>query len=275
MFSNANDAQVCNAIAFDPQAPKSLVEFQQQYGARIRNPEATHLANEINPRRSAVYESLLFNNICGYISNCFPVAKRIIGDEQWQQLCRDYFIEWRSHTPYFSQIPRTFIDYIEHKQQRNPDYQQLPRWFAELIDYEWLELEVDTCNAVALHISHEKSGDATFSADTPLMAAPTLRLREFQWPVHTISAEQIPEHEESTFLLLYRDEKHAVQFMAVNAMTFALLNIIQHTQCSARQSLHELARMTGTFTAEQLETFALPLIQEFVSNGLLLNNITR
>lgn len=264
---NLDDYSVTNAQSFATNAPVSLVNFQKYYGARVRNPDSTPLTNDIAPRRSEVYESLLFNNICGYISNCFPVATSIIDEQKWQQLCRDYFTEWRSHTPYFSQIPKTFIDFIEYKLAADSDYQQLPPWFTELIDYEWLELEVDTCNAVAIN-TYTHSDEQSFDTQAPLSTAPTLRLKQFQWPVHTISPVQIPEQEAPSFLLLYRNSEHKVEFMAVNAMTFALLEIISQANCSAKDAIAELATLTGNDPV-QFEAFAIPLVAEFVANGLL------
>lgn len=272
MGAKIDSKKPANAQHFANSAPKSLVEFQQNYGKRVRNPETQPLVDGVAPRRSEVYESLFFNNICGYISNCFPVTKSIIGEDMWQVLCREYFTEWRSHTPYFSQIPKTFIDYIAYKLSIDSNYQQLPPWFLELIEYEWLELEVDTCNAVSL--ASAKTSQQDFAANVPLTTAPTVRLKQFQWPVHTISPSQLPESESPSFLVLYRNSEHKVEFMALNAMTFALLEIINQANCSAKEAINELATLTSN-DPQQFEAFALPLVAEFVENGLLVCSTAR
>ena len=237
--------------------PAALNDFQRAYGKHLRRPTPTSRPAGIPARASEIYEELFFNNICGFINNCFPVAKSLFPEDTWLHICRTFFIDWRCHTPYFSEIPKEFVNYIKSDSHTL----ELPPWFAELIEYEWLELDVDICNATALN-SHT-------NGDGKLYANPTLRNCAFKWPVHQISKNNIPSEPEATFLAIYRDAEHRVQFMAMNAITAALLEIIEQAPCSAQQALEQLAVAINHPQPQQIVNFGQSIIQDFLQRGML------
>lgn len=246
-----------------PNAPKSLAHFQTQYGQYLRSPKTHARPNNIPARASQVYEDLFFNNICGFINSCFPVAKTLFTQEQWTEISRAFFNDWRCHTPYFSEISKEFVQYIQTYEHNLI----LPPWFAELIEYEWLELDVDTNNAVAL-----RAQPPTIKAgNKPLYANPSLRNKSFEWPVHRIGKSFIPEAPEATFLAIYRDTHHRVQFMAMNAMTSALLDIFVTQPCTAQDALEQLAAAINHPNTEQIIAFGLPIIEDFMQRNMLVS----
>ena len=268
-----------------PAAPKSLVDFQVSYGRYLRQPSMVKRPKNIPARASKIYEELFFNNICGFINNCFPVAKSLFTNDEWLTLSRSFFCDWRCHTPYFSEIPKEFVHYIQQGQHHLSHY----LWLCELVEYEWLELEVDTSNAVPLarHLLHNTatSNKATnntatnnkattpekTNTNTQLYANPTLRNRSFEWPVHRICPEFIPVTPEATFLAVYRDTNHRVQFMAMNAITYALLEIIISKPCTAQNALGQLAQAINHPEPAQILTFGLPIITDFLQRGMLVS----
>ncbi|WP_394203242.1 HvfC family RiPP maturation protein [Marinagarivorans algicola] len=251
---------------FSPKAPKGLVDFQASYGTYLRQPNARQKPKNIPARASRIYEELFFNNICGFISNCFPVAKSLFPADQWLAFSRAFFTEWRCRTPYFSEIPKEFVSYIK----QGDHTLCLPPWFCELIEYEWLELEVDICNAVPLK-QPTAPAKSSSNQDNILYANPTLRNHTFEWPVHTISPDCIPETPETTFLAIYRDPSHRVQFMAMNAMTCALLEIITKHSSTAEHALLCLAETIHHPDPAQIVAFGTPIIDDFLHRGMLVS----
>lgn len=253
-----------------PKAPKSLVDFQVSYGQYLRQPSTIKRPKNIPARASKIYEELFFNNICGFINNCFPVAKSLFTNDEWLTLSRSFFCDWRCHTPYFSEIPKEFVHYIQQGQHPLNNY----LWLCELVEYEWLELEVDISNAVPLarHLLHNKATTPeTIDTNTQLYANPTLRNRSFEWPVHRICPEFIPVTPEATFLAVYRDKNHRVQFMAMNAITYALLEIIISKPCSAQNALEQLAQAINHPEPAQILAFGQPIIEDFLQRGMLVS----
>ena len=251
-------------------APPSLTAFQSAYGKHLRNPSPPSRPDQIPARASEIYETLFFNNICGFINNCFPVAKSLYSEDVWQGFCRAFFIEWRCHTPYFSKIPQEFVSYI----QSGKHALTLPPWFGELIEYEWLELDVDTCNATPFNRAPQQSPRSGYAPkDAILYSNPTLRNCAFAWPVHRISADALPEQPEATFLAIYRNSEHRVQFMEMNAVTAALLEIIEQGPCTALHALERLAEAINHPDPAQMINFGQSLIDDFTQRGILASTV--
>jgi len=194
----------------DHAAPSAMRKFQLDYGKYLRDPSNGELPKGVPARRSEIYESLLFNNISGFVNKCFPVSKSIFGDEQWPELIRSFFRDWRCETPIFGQIPYEFVQYISDASIK----EALPPWLPELLHYEWVELEVDLCDPVV-----ETSLD--------LYVNPTAKLLAYQWPVHKISKTYQPSDVEQTCLVVFRNQELKVSFVELNPTTFMLLQYLQ------------------------------------------------
>ena len=69
----------------------------------------------------AVYREIVFNNIFGSVSACFPVCKSILGARAWRKLVREFFAQHQATTPIFREIPQQFLQFL--KTTKNlPDY---------------------------------------------------------------------------------------------------------------------------------------------------------
>lgn len=245
----------------DSNAPESLRDFQIGYGRYLRNPKKKELPEGIPARRSEIYEDLLFNNICGFINNCFPVAKYIFDEEQWQEMCRNFFEHWRCSTPIFSQIPFEFVRYISE----SIEAEKLPDWLSELLHYEWVELEVDLAEVdFDQELIEASEGNATVRAN------PTMKLLAYNWPVHTLSKTAVPDSPTTTFLVVYRNSKLTVRFLEVNATTYMLLQLIQNEPAERAVLLASFAEQIQHPDAAALETFGLQLIADLIRQEILI-----
>lgn len=215
---------------------------QLEFTRYIRNPEKCPAPADVKPERIAMYRELIFNNLDGFLSNNFPVIRKILDDTQWQELVRDFIAKHHSKTPYFSEIAEEFLDYLENERHCPDDFPFL----LELAHYEWVEM--------ALSISKEELSPFT---ELRLDQLPACKVKlsplawplAYQYPVQLISPDYLPMSppEQPSFLVAYRDPEDCVKFIEINAMTYRLLEIIQEreevitTDCLqqvARESQH-------------------------------------
>ena len=175
--------------------------FQRAFAGHLRDPHHTPRPAGVAARRMAVYNELLFNNICGFVDACFPVSRAIVGDKRWRRLCRTFYRDWPLHTPWFREIPREFARYLAEGDIRQP----LPAWLAELAHYEWAELAVDVMDCAIP--AHDPAGDLLAG---PVALNPALLNLAYAWPVHRIGPDYRPRKPQPTHLVVYRDaDDHA------------------------------------------------------------------
>ncbi len=208
-----------------PSAPNRAEQpgfMQQQYAfaARIRDPQNTPPPAGIEARRMDLYEELFYNNIHDFLSNAFPVLRKLHDDEKWHALARDYFAIHRAHTPLFHEMPREFLHYLQDERgEHEGDYP----FMLQLAHYEWIELELLTteenvpgCDA-----------DGDLLSGIPLLS-PHTRILSYPYAVHKIGPDHIPQQpdEAPTHLLVYRDSQDKVGFIELNPVTARLLQLL-------------------------------------------------
>lgn len=244
-----NNSKTTPALA----APKSLQQFQHNYGRYLRDPKSHPRPNGIPKRRSQVYEELLFNNVCSFIDKCFPVAKSMVPEKKWRRLCRIFYRDWRCDDPIFSTIPFEFVQFINQSEITLP----LPAWFAELLHYEWTELEVDMDPACENPFSY---GDY---APSVIAVNGTLRVLNYQWPVHKICPNYRPRKPQQFCSLVFRNLHLQVKFIEVNPMTAYLVQAIQNANGDNKIALlNALATQLKWPVAAEFIDFGCKIIQD-------------
>ncbi|WP_370979675.1 DUF2063 domain-containing protein [Agaribacterium sp. ZY112] len=238
-------------------APSSLREFQLSFGCYLRDPQNQSRPDGVPERQSRVYEELLFNNISGFIDNCFPVAKTLFSELDWVALQRQFFSLWRCHTPIFSQIPLEFV----HFTHEHADDISAPHYFVELLHYEWMELEVDLDE----HPWPEELEDV-------LTLNPSARLLAYQWPVHTASADNKDLAKEPSFLAIWRTQKFNVSFSELNATTYMLLELLKEEPITLALLIEKVAQQLERNDIDALSAFAVPLLNEFIDAELIVGS---
>ncbi len=240
------------------QAPSNtaLKAFQQSFGQYLRNPKELSLPDGIPARRSEIYEDLLFNNVRGFIDSCFPICKQLLGDIAWTKLARDFYSQWKSHSPYFSDISGEFVQFLESSN----DISQRPEWFNSLAHYEWIELAVEIAET-DLHSlpTHDR-----------LYLNPTLQNLCYKWPVQQISADNCDPEPEDTYLLVYRSAENNVEFCVINAVTSRLISLIEQNQAEKEKVLLLLAEELQHPEPQQIIAFGSQLIGDLKKQGIIL-----
>lgn len=196
---------------------------QYQFAAYIRNPEKNVAPEDVDEKRMKVYRELFFNNSESFISSNFPVLRKLFSEEAWLAMVQDFFENHYNQTPYFPEIPKEFLSYLE--QEREARESDLP-FMLELAHYEWAETAVATEQDDAPEDSPKLQRDPL---NQKISLSPVAWPLSYHFPVHKISPDFQPDTapENPTFLVVYRDLDDEVRFMEINAITFRLLQLLE------------------------------------------------
>ncbi len=220
-------------------APEALAKLQTDFAGHIRDPESVPAPDGIEDRRMAIYRDLFFNNIVTFLSSNFPVLKTLFTKQEWVTLCRDFFTDYRCHTPLFPEIPREFLRYLQNHRQ---DHEGDPPFMLELAHYEWVELalELDEAEVDAIEVNLE--GDLL--NDIPVLS-PLAWPLSYQYPVHEIRDDFQPDTppDNPTHLLVWRQQDFSIRFMQLNEISLLLLQKLKEEP--ARSGLELLTEIAG------------------------------
>lgn len=210
-------------------------QVQRRFAAHLRDPKRNPAPPGIEPRRLRIYTELFYNNVEGFLAKGFPVIRRLTPDRRWHALVREFFASHRCRTPLFHRIAAEFVDWLAARRPRPGE----PPFLRELAHYEWIELELATAPDPVQPA--EANGD--LMTGRPVVS-PLARLLEYRFPVHRISPDFRPRRpeREPTRLVVCRAQDHTVRFLAVNAETARLIQLLQPGRWSGAQALARLAR---------------------------------
>jgi hypothetical protein len=195
---------------------------QYEFAAHIRSPETRPAPADVEDRRMAIYRELFYNNVEGFLCNSFPVLRKLMNDQQWHALARDFLARHHCHSPLFLEIPREFLNYLEQERGERPGD---PPFLSELAHYEWIELALSVAESGEPEAA-DANGDLL--ANAPVLSALAWPL-SYRYPVHRISPEFQPQSpgEQATFLLVYRDQNDEVGFIELNPVSARLFSLLQ------------------------------------------------
>lgn len=242
------------------ETPTTLRAQQHAFTAHLRDPQAVAAPAGLEPRRVAVYQRLLFNNLLGLLSNGFPVCLRLLGEPAWSALVRHYFATHRCQTPLFTELAAEFVQWL----QAQP---QLPHpALAELAHYEWVETALYQLAAEPL----PAPGDID-PLRAPLQRSPLAWPLLYQWPVHRLGAEDAPTKAptEPTGLLVRREADGEVRFATLSLLAVHLLSSIgERPGLNGRSYLQQLAAAHG-LAEDALAVPGAALLQQFLQAGVI------
>jgi hypothetical protein len=236
-------------------------DFQRAFGRHLRDPHHTPRPPGVPARRMAAYNELLFNNLCGFLDACFPVTRAMLGAARWRRLNRSFYRDWPLHTPWFREIPHEFVRYVAEYRPRL----RLARYLPDLLHYEWVELAVDTLEAIVP--AHDPGGDLL---DGVPLLNPVLMSLAYDWPVQRIGPDNRPRRPEPTRLLVYRDAADTVQFVESNATTARLIELIAPGTLSGRDALTSIAAELRHPDPEAVVRFGNDLLVQLRGQGVIL-----
>ncbi len=234
-------------------------KIQAHFSAYLRDPENTPPPPRIQARRLKIYNDLFFNNMSNFLSNGFPVLRKLYHDNDWNALVRNFMRVHRCATPYFAQIGQEFVAYLQHTHASTPAD---PPFLIELAHYEWIETALQCAEEDIHGISVNRDGHLL--QERPVLSPLVVSL-VYQYPVHQISPSCRPEHPSATphYLLVYRDRADTVQFMEINDVTAGLISRLQeNTHFTGARVLQDLAHQMNQDDVCQHGANMLSLLRE-------------
>lgn len=245
-------------------------EFQEKqyaFAAHIRDPENNPAPSGIEDRRMGVYRELFFNNLLNLLSSTFPVLTKIHNKKTWQAMIRQFMVAHQALTPYFLEIPREFLSFLEDSYTPGDD--DYP-FLLELAHYEWLEL--------ALSVSEESDSELAVDSTGNMLAAVPVKSSlawsaAYQFPVHRVSESYVPTEpgDQPTFLVVYRNRADDLGFMELNPVTARLLELIGDNDVkSGEELLTSLAEEISYPDPVALIEHGGSVMEEMRSAGILL-----
>lgn len=223
-----------------PMAEAGLPGFkrvQYQFCAHIRDPEHNPPPPGLRDDRLDVYREYVFGNIKSFMAHNFPVLRKVLPDDRWQPLMRDYFSRHKCQTPLFSELPQEFLRFLETERDPAGD----PPFLYELAHYEWMESAVGVDPRDIDMAGIDPDGDLV--EGVPVLSPLACPLA-YHWPVHRIGPDFQPQEPPAapTYLVVYRDRRDAIGFMEMNPVTARLIErIVQEPDLTGAAHLEAIA----------------------------------
>ncbi|MCU4582179.1 putative DNA-binding domain-containing protein [Acinetobacter gyllenbergii] len=209
--------------------PISFHTTQRQFCDWIRDPEL-ELPQNFSAQRMQVYRDLLFNNVCSFINLVFPVARSMLTEPKWQPLLAEFFQKSQCQSPLYNDISLQFREYLST--QQHPALQEFP-WLAELLQYEWLELYLDTVEIEMPILTEDQDWQLTTQ----------VWILAYQYPVYrwttTMKLEQVEPVPSA--ILVWRDDLDQVCVEVVSPLYAAMIELIQQNKV-IEQALQQLIK---------------------------------
>lgn len=214
-------------------------DLQLQFAAHIKDPGKNPPPSGLDRQRLEVYRRLFFNNVTSFVSKAFPVLHSLYSEADWLQLVRSFYATHESHSPYFSDIAKEFLQFLENEYEPgDPD----PPFLCELAHYELAELVLSIADDEIHWDDIDKDGDLL---NRPPVLSPFARRFTYNWPVHRLSRNFQPAKPgvKPTHLILCRNHDGKINFILMNEASSGLIREIEKSPgCSGRQHIAEAAK---------------------------------
>jgi len=269
-------------MATDTPINTATQRLQREFATHLRQPESHPAPSHLENRRVQIYRDLVYKNIFNFISASFPVLKKISSDDYWHSLIRDFVANYQSESPYFSDLAREFVDFLEQRMQKNLSSDA--GFMLELAQYEWAEVGLlladgevpSNCFAKKLESlsSAELIANEALVVDI-LKATPTFSSlawpMQFQYAVHKISRDYVPEQPEDSpvFLISYRKADDSIRFMESNALTLRLLALCDEVELDVNGVLNQLCVEAADIPAETVRASGLEILVQLAGEDIV------
>jgi uncharacterized protein len=241
-------------------------QLQHALTAHLRDPKAHPPPQGVEDRRIGIYRELVYNNLEGFLSRGFPVIRSLHEDAAWHELVRDFLRGHRASTPYFLEIGREFVAWLQDG--RNPHAGD-PPFLAELAHYEYAEVALTVAEAPAEW--QPLPVDADLLEEKPRLS-PLAWLLGYRFPVHRIGPGNRPGQvpDTPTHLMMHRTSADRIAFLELNPVTARLVHLIQHNERrSARALLEGIATELGRDDPEAVIRGGLEILGELRAREVL------
>ncbi|MFN3786173.1 MAG: DUF2063 domain-containing protein [Thiothrix sp.] len=239
--------------------------YQRAFAAYLRDPQHCPVPHGVDAQRAAVYANLLFNNMEDFLSNALPVTHSLLSKAAWQDLVRQFFVEHACQSPYFRDIAGEFVQWLTARCASLALSTCYP-FLLELVHYEWVEIPL-------LLDATEPDWAAIDTEGDWLMQVPALNpvmlLQTYQYPVHKICRDYLPQVPEPTTIVLVKNPQGKIDFMVISAATAHLLALLQQN-LTGQAALEQLATAMQHPDPAQLLAYGVQLLTQLQQQHILL-----
>lgn len=240
-------------------------QLQQQFSGHIKSPLCIDRPSDVDERHMSIYRDLFFKNIMGFLSGGFPVLAEIMGEKRWLEVGRDFFIRHHNKTPYFLEISREFLLFLENEfipSEKDPVY------LYELAHYEWLELFVDVepePEQITFQTVAEKGDVLT---KVPVLSA-VIEGFLYQYPVHQISSDNRHPAPQQSALIVFRKQDDEVGFTETNSFTLQLLALLKEGGRTGDEALNLLLHKNNLDGQQAAYQGGVEILEQWLQQGII------
>lgn len=241
-----------------------LERLQNDFAARIRNPDGNAIPEGVDPSRMAVYENLIYNGTEELLENCFPVIYEIASDELRESLIRGFLSDHPAESPLFYEVPEEFLSYLIEGRDEPSD----PPYLAELAHFEWMELALELTDEPRPENVNPK-GDLYHDIIEP---SPLMEVVGYHYPVHEIDAKNLPTAQDkgSYCLAVYRDRDDVVQCLVLSVIATRLLQFVRQHELTGKQAVEFLAQEMPDSSLDDLKETSMDVFQQLLEADVIL-----
>lgn len=254
-------------------AEDDLQTQQARFAAHLRDPDTNPPPDDVAPERMAIYRLLFFNNIESLLAKAFPVLRRILANEHWLALVRDFYARHPTRTPLFHKLAEEFVDWLADGRGEHPGD---PPFLAQLAHYEWVELALSTAeDPLPAALLANPNGDLL---NAPPVIAPLCWTLAYDWPVQRIGPDFQPTTASGVqnFLLVHRNRSDEVKFVEINAVTARLLTLAEEQpEASGIELLEQIAEELQHDDVDAVVAGGTEILESLRERGILLGTRRR
>lgn len=208
-------AAACFQVGSEAAFRADLRGFLESHGVDAEDVAAILAA----PPRLALYRRLIRNNVIGVTEKMLKRTRARMESAVPGAFDASFgsFLEAVGpRTHYLRDVPSEFLDWALPEWRKRSD---LPAWISDYARYELAEFQV------AAALAHAPPEVTEVSPDRPLVFAEPVRLMRFAYAVHELSRDDADRSEppaRASALLVYRDDDHGVQWLALTPFAAAM-----------------------------------------------------
>lgn len=195
-----------------------FMQLQRAFAAHLRDPAACPAPGQHESRRLDIYRHAVYFNVERFLRDNYPRVQRIMEEQAWSALVRDYLNRHIARANAFVDVPCEFLHYLEHERIAEDD----PPFMVELAHFDWLETLVGADERQLDLTGIDPHGDLL--AGVPC-ANPIMVLVTYRFPVHVIEPDYRPSAPpaSATRIAAFRDPQNRYGFLDLNPAAARLL----------------------------------------------------
>ena len=237
--------------------------IQSQLAEYCRSGNLT-VIDGVDPNRLPHYRRLIFNVLDGTFERAYPIFRRVVSEEAWKKVVRDFQINHDAKETRIWMLPFEFYDFCK----ANNYGQKLNRpYLNDLLYFEWIEIEIHTMPDKVIP-EFKEVGDLL---DDRLIINPEYKLIHLNYPVHNTSKDKLIKKKGNYFILVYREQENLdVRFFEFSTFFALVFELIVNHNYTGRNALIEAAKQFKLTDENSAIQNGIVFFNDLLSQGIIL-----